>query len=137
MKPSRKLKEEADTNPLELEDIASKSDSTWLSIVPVSMGISMGLGLIAIAGYCLYKRGCLRLKINCINRQSTPDIEDVENGDLGVTPQPNIETLRKEVAIVLHEAKCTGSLPHSPDTSMDHEVVIQHHKQADTGNNHD
>ena len=125
---TRKLREDADTNPLQLEDIASESDSAWTSIVPVSVGISLGLGLIAIAGFCLYKRGCLKLKINCINRHSTPDIEDVEKADFEITPQTNIETLRKEVAIVLHEyakeAKCTGSLPHSPDTLIDHEVVI-------------
>ena len=54
-----KLREDAPLHPLQLEDITSEPDSGWTSLWPVSMGISLGLGLIAIAGYCLHKRGLI------------------------------------------------------------------------------
>ncbi len=55
---ARQLREDSELYPLRLDDVTRRPELDWWSFLSVSMGISPGLGVVGIAGYCLHKKGC-------------------------------------------------------------------------------
>ncbi len=113
---AKQLEEGSVLSPFKLDSITRQEGDSWVTYLPVSLGISLGLSALCIITYCLHSKGWLKVKVS----KPDPDIEqgehqDHENEQPETDFQKEIMNMRNTVAAILHEyateARRTGTLP--------------------------